>query len=351
MNLQPRRVAIIKPSALGDIAHALPVLSGLRRLYPDAHISWVVNKGFAGLLQHHPQLNATLEFDRRAYKNPVTAVIYTLQLQQQLRRQRFDLVLDLQGLLRTGLMTAATGAPVRLGFATAREGSRHFYSHRLKVPDADRIHAVDRYWRMIEFLGGGHLQKEFRVPVDGDALNRMLTILLTLPQPWIAVAPGARWLTKRWPVEKFAELLNQTQAKFGGTTVLLGAPDDIALSADLTKLLKHPCLDLTGKTSIAEMVAVLSRSAVMISNDTGPLHVAVALGVPCVAAYLCTKVNLHGPYMGASPKSAGVPTMVPCAGSYVRKCPHGLRCFADVAVGMLAKEVSRILTAWIPADR
>jgi ADP-heptose:LPS heptosyltransferase len=86
VNLKPRRVAIIKPSALGDIAHALPVLSGLRRLYPEAHITWVVNKGFAGLVQYHPHLDATLEFDRRAYKKPLTAVTYTLELQQQLRR-------------------------------------------------------------------------------------------------------------------------------------------------------------------------------------------------------------------------------------------------------------------------
>jgi heptosyltransferase-1 len=213
------------------------------------------------------------------------------------------------------------------------------------VPDADRIHAVDRYWRMIELLGGGHLQKEFRVPVDGDAVNRMLAVLQPLPQPWIAVAPGARWLTKRWPVEKFTELLNQTQNAFGGTAVLLGAPDDITLSVELASSLKHPCVDLTGKTSIAEMVAVLSRSSVMISNDTGPLHVAAALGVPCVAAYLCTKVNLHGPYLGASPMSAGVPTTVPCAGSYVRQCPNGLRCFTDITVDALAKEVSRIMTA------
>src|SRR6266540_4072385 len=123
----PRRIAILKPSALGDIVHALPVLSALHERFPDARITWVVNKAFEPLLAGHPHLTNTLAFDRSAFKEPLPATVYSLRFADELRRRRFDLVVDLQGLLRTGLMCAASGAPVRVGFANAREGSRHFY--------------------------------------------------------------------------------------------------------------------------------------------------------------------------------------------------------------------------------
>jgi lipopolysaccharide heptosyltransferase I len=321
-----RRIAILKPSALGDIVHALPVLSALRDLHPTAHVTWVVNKSFEPLLAGHPELDATLPFDRGAYRKGVFgAAGYSLRFANRLRRERFDLVVDLQGLLRTGLMCAATGAPMRIGFANAREGSRHFYTHRIEVPDADRIHAVDRYWRVVQALGGGHLTKRFVVPVRDDERAAVRSELADFPRPWVAVAAGAKWVTKRWPPANFAELLARGQAEFGGTAVLVGANDDIALSAEIAARVRS--LDLTGKTSLPRLAAVFAEADAMLANDTGPLHLAAALGVPCVAPYLCTKVELHGPY---SPVSTGVPTTVPCAGSYLKKCPRGMVCMADL---------------------
>src|SRR3954462_13237026 len=121
----PKRIAILKPSALGDIAHALPVLTALRSLYPEAAITWVVNKSFEPMLKDHPHLTDTLAFDRGAFKRGIGASMrYSLSFANVLRQRRFDLGLDLQGLLRTGLMCASTGAQVRIGFANAREGSK-----------------------------------------------------------------------------------------------------------------------------------------------------------------------------------------------------------------------------------
>src|SRR5438874_8010211 len=165
--MEPRRIALIKPSALGDIVHALPVLSALRRRFPAAHITWVVNRAYEPLLAGHPDLTDTLSFDRGAFKKGVRAALTSsFHFGAELRRRRFDLVIDLQGLLRTGLMCLASGAPRRVGFANAREGSRYAYTHKVRVPDADRIHAVDRYWRVAEALGAGDVPKRFRVPLD-----------------------------------------------------------------------------------------------------------------------------------------------------------------------------------------
>src|SRR6188768_2060228 len=124
--LDARRIALLKPSALGDIVHALPVLGALRVRFPHAHITWVVNSAYEPLVRNHPDLTDTLAFDRGAFKKGIwKSIRYAWSFGAELRRRRFDLVIDLQGLLRTGLMCLATGAPVRIGFANAREGSRY----------------------------------------------------------------------------------------------------------------------------------------------------------------------------------------------------------------------------------
>jgi len=336
------RIAILKPSALGDIVHALPVASALRDRFPNAKITWVVNKGFESLLTGHPDLTDTLPFDRGMYRgNVLRSAIYTMRFMNRLRCRRFDLVVDLQGLLRTGIMCAATGSPVRVGFANAREGSRRFYTHRVEVPDADRIHAVDRYWRVVEFLRANVRPKRFAIPVQTKELAAVDRELADLPRPWIAVAAGAKWRTKQWPPASFAALCNRAFAEFGTSVVLVGSSDDIALSGEIARNLNGPVRDLTGRTSLPKLTAVLARSDVMLANDTGPLHLAAALGRPCVAPYLCTKVALHGPYNSTT---GGVATTVPCAGSYVRVCPNGLICMNDLTPQKLWPPLAEVLS-------
>jgi heptosyltransferase I len=338
----PRRIAIVKPSALGDIVHALPVLTALRERFPASHISWVVNRGFEPLLVGHPHLDATVPFDRAAFRRFGTAARYSWEFTNRLRRERFDLVVDLQGLLRTGLMCAATGSPRRVGFANAREGAPRFYTERVEVPDADRIHAVDRYWRIAEYLGC-RSEKRFIVPVregETDTLRRELAVL---PRPWIAVAAGAKWVTKRWPPEHFAALLAKAQVEFGGTVLLVGSSDDIPLSASIAYRLTGSVRDFTGRTSLPKLAALLNLSDLMVANDTGPLHLAAALGRPCVAPYTCTKTVLHGPY---GRRESGIETTVACAGSYLKNCPRGTVCIDDLTPDKLWPPLAEVLSTW-----
>src|SRR5262245_49898555 len=158
-HIEARRIALLKPSALGDIVHALPVLHALRVRFPASRISWVISRSFAPLLHGHPDLDETIPFERRGGMRAV------LRLGRELRRRRFDLVIDLQGLLRTGLMCAATFAARRVGLSTAREGAGLFYSDVVPVPDPESIHAIDRYWLVADALGVGHIDKRFEVPL------------------------------------------------------------------------------------------------------------------------------------------------------------------------------------------
>lgn len=340
--VEARRIAIIKPSALGDIVHSLPVLTALRVRFPAARITWVVNSAYESLLTGHPDLTDTLPFNRGAFKGMRGAVSTTFTFARELQRRRFDLVIDMQGLFRSGLMALMTGAPRRVGFLNAREGSRYAYTHKLRSPAMHAAHAVDRMWCMAEAFGVGHLPKTFHVPLQPTEVEAAQRELASLPRPVVAVAVGAKWLTKRWPTPHFAELLNRAHSHFDGSCVFIGAGDDTALSLEVASKLRGPFLDLTGRTSLPRLAAVLSQSDAMLGNDTGPLHLAAALGKPCVAPYLCTKVKLHGPYTQAA---NCVETSVACGGSYLKKCGNMI-CMPELTADRLWPKFAETLDAW-----
>ena len=337
----PRRIAIIKPSALGDIMHALPTLTALRRRFPHAHIAWAVNRGYAPLLEHHPDLDAVIAIDRSAMRrNWLKGGLAFSRFLWHLRRQHFDLAIDLQGLLRSGLMALATGARIRVGLASAREGARWCYTHR--IDDVDGVgHAVDRSWRVAEALGAGG-EKRYGLAVDSAAQQEAIALLGRLPRPWIVVAAGARWLTKRWPPEHFAALLRMAQAQFGGTAIFVGALDEADVSRQTAALVRGPKCDLTGRTTLPQLAALLAEADVVLANDTGPLHIAVALGRPIVAPYTCTQVALNGPY-GQFARTAE--TTVWCKGSYRKRCDR-LECMAELTPERLWPAMSEVLSTW-----
>src|SRR5262245_10416903 len=261
--ITPRRILVIKPSALGDITHALPVLSALRRLYPTAHLSWLVNRAYEPLLQGHPDLDATVPFDRGGMWRTA------LRLFRSLRRANYDLVIDLQGLLRSGVLTWATRALRRVGLAGAREGARFFYTDVIPEPGRLAMHAVDRCWRVVEALGGGALPKTFRVPLAPAATAWAAEKVQRFPRPWLALSAGSRWPTKRWPPEHFADLARRAQREFGGAVFFIGTADEAPLNAAVRASLEGPSLDLTGHTTLPQLAALLTRVDAMLANDTG----------------------------------------------------------------------------------
>ncbi len=231
----------------------------------------------------------------------------------------------------------------------------------------------------MEDLGGGELPKRFHLPIDEVAKQWALRQLADCPRPWLAVGVGARWLTKRWPPEHFAALAGKAQRRFGGTILLVGAPDERELShAAIAHLHRHaaierwdgsaepsakyggseqpphetdsfplaytggPVRDFTGATSLPQLAALLSEADVLIANDTGPLHLAVALGRPVVAPYTCTIVRRTGPY-GQNNRAAE--TAVWCAGSYLRHCDR-LECMAELTPARLWPALEEILHTW-----
>lgn len=341
--LESKRIALIKPSALGDIVHSLPVLTALRQRYPTAHITWIVNRSYEPLLAGHPDLDATLAFDRGMFRgNWLNGGMAFMRFLMECRRRRFDLVVDLQGLLRSGIMTLATGAARRLGFANAREGARFAYTDLLTVPELEDTHAVDRYWLAAEALGAGHMDKVFRVPIGLGERAETEMLLKPLPRPWIFLGVGARWRTKRWPPAHFTTLASRAAARHGGSVVLIGGRDEIEPARETAQALTCPILDMTGKTTLPLLSALLARADVLIANDTGPLHLAAALGRPVVAPFLCTKARWTGPYGSLD---TAIESKVWCQGSCVKQCDR-LECMDELVPDRLWPALQGILETW-----
>ncbi len=341
-SIQPKRILIIKPSALGDIVHALPVASMLRGRFPHAEISWIVNDTYRRLLENHPDLDEVIPLERRLIaRNPVAGWRSITKFINGIRKRRFDLVIDLQGLLRTGLIAGASGARWKVGLRTAREGSRWFYNVVLP-DDAWNIHAVDRYWMVARVLGAGEEAKEFRLPSLDRERNRWLAKLAGLPRPWVMMNLGTRWETKRWPVEHFATVGQHIVLTSGGSIVLVGSPDEGKLAQEFLLHWSNQVVSTVGMTTLRELAAVLSLADLVVSNDSGPLHLAAAMGKPVLAPFTCTSPVRTGPY--GQPEGA-VLTHVPCAASLLKRCSH-MMCMRELTPIRLIPALDRLLTAW-----
>lgn len=303
---------------MGDVVHALPFLHAVRRRWPRASISWVINRGLANLLEGHPDLDELILFDR-----PRPALAWrSLQafggFLSDLRGRRFDLVLDLQGLLRSGVMSGATRAKVRWGLAESREGARWFY-HVAQPTGPRGTHAVERLLRLAESLGASARPASFHVPVTETDRESIRARIGHLPHPRLAMHLGARWVTKRWPVEHFAEIARRASQTFQAGLVLVGGPEDRALAdACASSLGGSPVVDLCGGTTLRQLAAVSEQVDLLLSNDSGPLHLAAAMGTPVIGIYLCTSPSMTGPY-GAHGQV--VQTGVACAASCLKQCP------------------------------
>jgi lipopolysaccharide heptosyltransferase I len=324
------RICIVKPSALGDVVQTLPILPVLRERFPSARISWVINSEFAELLDGHPDLDDVIRFQR---SGPLR---HWMSLLRELRSREFDLVFDLQGLLRSAVMTAATRAPMRIGLETAREGA-HLSCHDA-IPDSGRlVPAHERYWRVAEAIGMGERRRETRIAIGEVNRSWARQRLESLPEPVLAVHLGGNWRTKRWPVEKFAVVAAKAARMYGCSIVLIGSGNEAFAAAQFEHLLRRvqsdaPVLNLAGKTNLKQLAAVLERADVLLSNDSGPMHLAAGLGTPVVSIFTCTSPLLSGP---AGDQHEFVTTRLSCAASYRKRCPYRgkkhMACFEEIS--------------------
>jgi lipopolysaccharide heptosyltransferase II len=310
-------ILLIKPSSLGDIVHAMPTCAAIRRAYPKARLTWLVKRAWHGLVERIDGVDRVW---------PVTSTLKGwLSQVPALRAERFDLVVDLQGLFRSAAIGWLGGSPLLVGFANGREGSPWFYSRRVAVPQTE-MHAVDRYLLVAKAVGAGESgtpEFRFRIPqTDYDEVDRLLSGSGVTPgTSWVAMNVSARWPTKRWPAASFADVADRLQQEGCGAVVMIGGPDERADVAVVNGMMKTPAIDLAGATAVGLLPALLSRASLLITNDSGPMHIAAAIGTPVVALFGPTSAARTGPYGMGHDVLTG---KVPCSPCFSRTCHNAL---------------------------
>jgi lipopolysaccharide heptosyltransferase I len=294
-------ILLIKPSSLGDIVMALPALSALRRSFPRARISWLIRPEFAPLIEGHPHLDEIILFDRkslgRAWRDPA-ALRELTALVSRLRRSRFDAVLDLQGLFRSASLAWLSGCKQRFGPIWRKELARYFYTTAI-APRLEWVHVVDYYLKLVEAMGGADLRVEFVLPEKpaATATARDLLSRHGVDQGRYAVIiPGSAQVSKCWPADRFADLADRLTSDHGLAVVATGSKSESVMIEQIQALAKHPIINLAGRTSLPELTEVLRMAKLIVSNDTGPGHIAAALGRPLVMMFSWSNPLRVGPY-------------------------------------------------------
>ncbi len=323
MNLPgpPASVLIIKPSSLGDVISGVPVLRGLGRSFPQARVAWLATPACAEVLVGQPGLDEVILFDRKRFGRigrGLGATSEFLAFCRDLRRWRFEWVIDLQGLFRSGFLARVTGAPLRAGFAAARELAGMFYTHPVEVASA---HTVDRNIELARALGVEARGEDLQLAVAPEARRAVESLLAELGAPagrYLVVAPGTRWANKLYPPRHWRKVLAELGLE--RPVLLVAAPNqqERQLCAQLAEASKA-AFDLAGRTSLPELVALIASAAAVICCDSAANFIAPAVGTPFVTLMGPTQPQRTGPY---GPRGMALTAEIPCLGCLRRRCAH-----------------------------
>lgn len=331
MYKQYKRILVIKMSALGDIIHALPSLYALRQLYPDAHISWLVEPQFADILPGEPYINEKIIFYKNDLKKKTLKqkLSYLRQLRKDLHKHKFDLVIDLQGLMKSSLIALLSGCNNRIGYCDMREGS--FLFTKSIYGKNSSGHVVQRYLDVVRYLGANIDEVKFPLPDFSLEEEKMKHMLLDagIIDNFVIFFPGASWITKEWPLESYAELAKKI-IELGFSVVLSGSLADIEKGEKIQSMVNSSkLLNAIGKTTIMDIIGLAKMASMCIGADTGPLHIAAAIGTPTI--------SLFGPSSSGRTSVYGelnkvVATTVLCSPCFKRKCPKEFICMNMISV-------------------
>lgn len=331
----PQRILIVLLGAIGDVTRALPLLARLRRAYPNAHIAWAVEPAAAALLDYHPALDEVLLYQRSRGTRTFLPFLRTI------RDHRFDLVLDLQRHLKSGLVSLWSRAPVRIGFhrSNTKEGNWLFNTHTIEaIPDFSL--KLGQYLKFADALGlpddGIHFDLRLR-PEEEEKIDALLA---DTPRPFAAFFLGSRWPSRFWFPQATAEVARALQQEYGMGVVLVGGPSEVTFAQQVREAMGTAVTNLSGKTSLRDLIGIFSRARLAIGPDSGPMHIAAATGIPVISLWGATSPIRSAPWNSEPYVIQGEAACSPC---YVRRCPIGRACMQRITPSQVLAIVHRIL--------
>ncbi len=337
---KPERVLIVRPSALGDVARTVPALASLKRAHPEAQVDWLVRDTFVDCVRHHPDLGEVVAFPRARFAKfgrSWSTTRQTLAWLNQLKARKYDAVYDLQGLSRSGLFAWWTRAKRRVGFRGARELA--WLGYNVKHDVGDRPHTVDRMLGLLEADGVPAVRDMRLYTADADrAWAQNFIGEHQLGDDFAVFAPTAQWVSKQWPIERFAALAERLGGMNLGRAVVVGAPGEVELTRPLVDA---GLVDAVGKTSVGQLMALIERSALAVSNDSAALHLAVGLGRRCVGLFGPTDPAKVGPYR----YDVGTVTAPGVDETHYRQTGLGQEVIARITLDEVSEAARRVLDA------
>ena len=320
MTFKGKNLLIIKYSSLGDIINAMPAVAHLRNCEPGAKIYWLVKKEYAPLLENAPFIDEIVILERN------------LKLVKRLLTLKIDVVIDFQGLLKSATIGFLSGAKRRVCFSYTREGSALFYTDRLGIDRAD-CHAVEENLSVVEALVGKKLtgEKEFDLNLcesDISTARELLKVESSSEAPVVVISPTARWASKRYPPERFAELADRLIAERNAVVFFTGMQGDRSYIDDIIGKMESTAVSLAGKTDLKVLAGVLNEAGLVVSCDSGAMHLTSALGTPVVSIFGPTEPSYTGPY---AKNAVAISANAECAPCRKRDCDD-MRCMKELSV-------------------
>jgi len=345
----PGSILIIKLSAIGDVVHTLPVLEVLRESFPRARIDWVVEEAASDIVKGHPAVDEVIVSRRKTWQKALFSPLdlastcgEVFRFIQRLRSTSYDIVLDLQGLFKSGVLAGIARGNRKVGMTGAREGAGLFLGEPPVAVDA-AVHAVDRYLKLAARLGCDISRWDGRLPVtdaDRAGAHRLLLGAGIDGDDFVAVNPVAKWETKLWVPARFSALCDRIIHETGCRVVFTGGVDDRGYVDGIIDGMRRPAVNIAGLTGLRELACVYERARLMVTTDTGPMHIAAAMQCPVVALFGPTAPGRTGP----RGKAAGrvVVAGVPCSPCFRKHCGDPV-CMTGIEPERVFNEAAEIL--------
>lgn len=341
-------ILIVKLSAIGDVIHTLPALNAVRRHFPNSNITWITEEAAYPLIKGHEAIDRIIVSKRKRWlrqlKGPERkdALKAINEFIRQLRDTRYDIVIDFQQLLKSAVLVALSKAKRKIGFDKGMEHMEqsHIFSNERIAPVSMEIHALSRYLMLIEAAGIPCHEIEYKLPVshsDKKAVSDLLfDFSISHNKPLVAINPMAKWDTKLWQNEKFAETADHLIQKDKVSVVFTGGPEDRdAIDDILSKMSVSGAVNLAGKTSLMMLAALYKRCDLLITTDTGPMHMAAATNTPVIALFGSTAPWRTGPFGNGHQI---VRTGIKCSPCFKRQCSHN-SCMKNIMVQNVLEKI------------
>jgi lipopolysaccharide heptosyltransferase I len=330
-------ILIVRLGALGDIIHTIPAVAALRRAFPDTRIDWLVDA------KHRAVVELVTVIDRIVALERPTLRAWT-DVARRLRQVRYDAAIDFQGLMKSALLARASGATRVIGFSIwhlREKGARPFYSDTDGAgPD---VHVILKNLRLLRTLGVTDECISFPLArVQSDVAEQVRAS--TGERPFALINPGAAWPNKRWPADRYGEVAAFLREVRGLSSVVLWGPGEQSLAQSVVEA-SAGAAHMAPPTGLGDLLALSRAATLMISGDTGPLHIAAAAGTPTVAIFGPTDPGRNGPW---SPDDIALSRFGVCGCHYDRRCHESLWCLADLSVGEVTAAIQQRLARLPP---